>query len=139
MTPLLWLLLTRPSSGIWRIERFDLVQQDLVAAFGRSTLVVDNLAMEDKAQLMDQLASAFQLPDWFGRNWDALNDSLAERASGSRWPDVVVIRPAASDDNRAAQNLATLAEIAEEVASESNRWFLIVGPEPTSIPSLPTG
>ncbi|MFJ3233006.1 barstar family protein [Streptomyces sp. NPDC086787] len=31
-----------------------------------------------KADLMDRVARALTLPDWFGRNWDALADSLAD-------------------------------------------------------------
>ncbi|MCF3135278.1 MULTISPECIES: barstar family protein [Streptomyces] len=37
----------------------------------------------DKAALMDRVARALDLPDWFGRNWDALADSLADP---SVWP-----------------------------------------------------
>ena len=139
MTPLLWLLLTNPRHGTWRVERFDTVQQDLVATFGRSALIVNDLAVADKEQMMNQLAAAFQLPHWFGRNWDALNDSMAERAAGSRWPDLVVFRPTLSDEASGTQNLMTLADISTQVAEESKRWFLFVGAEPMSVPSLPTG
>src|SRR5690242_15475704 len=36
-----------------------------------------------KADLMDRSAQALGLPDWLGRNWDALTDSLADP---SVWP-----------------------------------------------------
>ncbi|MGW1539614.1 barstar family protein [Streptomyces sp. NPDC002309] len=45
------------------------------------TLDLDGVT--DKAGLMDRCALALQLPDWFGRNWDALADSLADRGV---WP-----------------------------------------------------
>ena len=32
----------------------------------------------DKAGVMDRFAQALALPDWFGRNWDALADSLSD-------------------------------------------------------------
>ncbi|WP_324788595.1 barstar family protein [Streptomyces sp. H51] len=40
------------------------------------TLDLDGVT--DKAGLMDRCARALDLPDWFGRNWDALADSLSD-------------------------------------------------------------
>ncbi|MER6419253.1 barstar family protein [Streptomyces sp. NPDC001137] len=45
------------------------------------TLDLDGVT--DKAGLMDRSARALQLPDWFGRNWDALADSLCDHTV---WP-----------------------------------------------------
>ncbi|RMB86832.1 barstar family protein [Streptomyces shenzhenensis] len=44
----------------------------------------------DKAGLMDRSAHALGLPDWFGRNWDALADSLSDP---SVWPPPAAGRP----------------------------------------------
>lgn len=58
-------------------------------------LTLDLDGVTDKAGLMDRCASTLELPDWFGRNWDALADSLSDR---SVWPAdaaeglVVVVR-----------------------------------------------
>ncbi|MHC3471714.1 barstar family protein [Streptomyces sp. 7R007] len=41
----------------------------------------------DKAGLMDRCARALALPDWFGRNWDALADSLSDHTV---WPEGAV-------------------------------------------------
>ncbi|PAZ11067.1 hypothetical protein CLM62_38045 [Streptomyces sp. SA15] len=49
------------------------------------TLDLDGVT--DKAGLMDRCAHALSLPDWFGRNWDALADSLADHTV---WPDDAV-------------------------------------------------
>ncbi|MFI6563472.1 barstar family protein [Streptomyces sp. NPDC050534] len=46
------------------------------------TLDLDGVT--DKAGLMDRCARALRLPDWFGRNWDALADSLGDRTV---WPE----------------------------------------------------
>ncbi|MET8825442.1 barstar family protein [Streptomyces sp. NPDC004610] len=43
----------------------------------------------DKAGLMDRCARALDLPDWFGRNWDALAESLADH---DLWPREAVER-----------------------------------------------
>ncbi|MFF0205395.1 barstar family protein [Streptomyces sp. NPDC005017] len=40
----------------------------------------------DKAGLMDRCAETLALPAWFGRDWDALADSLADPGV---WPDEV--------------------------------------------------
>ncbi|WP_037859951.1 barstar family protein [Streptomyces sp. NRRL S-340] len=50
---------------------------------GRLVAVLDLDGVTDKAGLMDRAARALALPDWFGRNWDALADSLADP---SVWP-----------------------------------------------------
>lgn len=44
----------------------------------RHTVTLDLDGVTDKAGLMDRCATALDLPDWFGRNWDALADSLAD-------------------------------------------------------------
>ena len=51
------------------------------------TLDLDGVT--DKAGLMDRCVRALQLPDWFGRNWDALADSLGDHTV---WPDAAVER-----------------------------------------------
>ncbi|MEU9449548.1 barstar family protein [Streptomyces sp. NPDC048277] len=51
------------------------------------TLDLDGVA--DKAALMDRAVSALGLPNWFGRNWDALADSLRDP---SVWPPEAVDR-----------------------------------------------
>jgi hypothetical protein len=41
---------------------------------------LDTSAADTKAAFLDACAIAFDLPDWFGRNWDALADSLSDRS-----------------------------------------------------------
>jgi hypothetical protein len=51
------------------------------------TLDLDGVA--DKAAFMERVVRALDLPDWFGRNWDALADSLAD---DTVWPAPAVER-----------------------------------------------
>ncbi|MEV6115490.1 barstar family protein [Streptomyces sp. NPDC052109] len=51
---------------------------------GRFRVALDLDGVTDKAGLMDRAARALELPDWFGRNWDALADSLSDL---SVWPE----------------------------------------------------
>ena len=39
---------------------------------------LDTWAADDKSGFMDAVTKAFDLPEGFGRNWDALADSLSE-------------------------------------------------------------
>jgi RNAse (barnase) inhibitor barstar len=56
---------------------------------GRIVVVLDLGGVTDKAGLMDRCARDLALPDWFGRNWDALADSLAD---DTVWPARAVER-----------------------------------------------
>ncbi|UXY26382.1 barstar family protein [Streptomyces sp. HUAS TT20] len=49
----------------------------------RRVVTLDLGGVADKAAFMDRFAQALALPDWFGRNWDALADSLGDP---SFWP-----------------------------------------------------
>ncbi|MGW3497256.1 barstar family protein [Streptomyces sp. NPDC001020] len=45
---------------------------------GRREVTLDLGGACDKAAFMERIVHALELPDWFGRNWDALADSLAD-------------------------------------------------------------
>lgn len=51
---------------------------EAVRAAGLGTVSLDLSGVGDKAAFMDRCARALDLPDWFGRNWDALADSLTD-------------------------------------------------------------
>jgi Barstar (barnase inhibitor) len=43
---------------------------------GWQTAPLDLEGVRDKAAFLDRCATALRLPEWFGRNWDALADCL---------------------------------------------------------------
>jgi hypothetical protein len=45
---------------------------------GWRPFILDGRAVTTKAQLLDGLASACEFPTWFGHNWDAAADCLAD-------------------------------------------------------------
>lgn len=45
---------------------------------GDDPVVLSLVGVRDKAAFMERCARAFRLPDWFGRNWDALADCLTD-------------------------------------------------------------
>ncbi len=45
---------------------------------GWQCVALDTWTVDDKAGFLAAVQSAFGFPDWFGRNWDALADSLSD-------------------------------------------------------------
>ena len=64
-------------SGVYRVRRdsevLDALREGAVAGTRISLAGVGT-----KAALMSRLAESLALPDWFGENWDALEDCLTE-------------------------------------------------------------
>ena len=65
-------IFTRPADG-------DAVD-DAAERAGMARWSVDLSGVRAKAALLDAIAKQLELPDWFGGNWDALNDSLTDLA-----------------------------------------------------------
>ncbi|MEU2613696.1 barstar family protein, partial [Micromonospora sp. NPDC007271] len=63
---------TQPHPPAWLT--FDTAPSDHPAG-----VALDGAAARTRAGLFDALAAALTLPDYFGRNWDALADVLADR------------------------------------------------------------
>ncbi len=61
-------------SGVYRVSRMDEVEDALQG----SNLSFVRVAFADKAALLNNMASALGFPDWFGHNWDALEDCLTD-------------------------------------------------------------
>jgi RNAse (barnase) inhibitor barstar len=78
----------RPGVYRWRGKQTaDEVRRTVVEA-GWNFVLLDTTAVHDKAGFLDVCATAFDLPRWFGRNWDALADSLSDRSTGE--PELVL-------------------------------------------------
>jgi hypothetical protein len=56
-------------SGVYRVDRADQIPADHLVA---------RVRYGDKATLMKNVAAALRFPDWFGGNWDALEDCLSD-------------------------------------------------------------
>ncbi|MEU2716419.1 barstar family protein [Streptomyces sp. NPDC007205] len=63
------------------------MSEDPTDLTGRLVVTLDLGGVTDKAGLMERAARALTLPDWFGRNWDALVDSLSDHTV---WPEAAV-------------------------------------------------
>ncbi len=134
MTPLLAHLLAGGPTGIRRIDEFDRVQEDLARSFDRSVLVVE-LVADDSAAIFAEFAGRFSFPEWFGRNWDALYDSLLDLPP-ERWPDLTVIHLSQAHSPEAARNITVLADVVADVVESRGGGVLFVGPKPADIALL---
>lgn len=55
-------------SGVYRVDRAEEINARNVA----------RIRYGDKAALMRNIATALRFPEWFGANWDALEDCLSD-------------------------------------------------------------
>ena len=77
----------RPGVYRWQTDQTaDQVRREVLEA-GWDFVLLDTTAIHDKTGFLDLCATAFDLPRWFGRNWDALADSLSDRSTGE--PEIV--------------------------------------------------
>ncbi len=90
MTDLSTLLSAGLRPGVYRWPSKLTVEQmrRSVGTAGWNFVLLDTTGVHDKTGLLDVCATAFDLPRWFGRNWDALADSLSDRSTGE--PEVVL-------------------------------------------------
>src|SRR5512134_3474215 len=64
-------------SGVYRVPRAD-EALDAVRGARLDLARVDLAGAADKEALLEHLAQALGFPDWFGGNWDALEDCLTD-------------------------------------------------------------
>jgi RNAse (barnase) inhibitor barstar len=61
-------------SGVYRVARADEVED----AVSGSAISLVRIKFQEKEQLLKNIAAALDFPDWFGANWDALEDCLGD-------------------------------------------------------------
>jgi hypothetical protein len=64
-------------SGVYRV-RSDTPVIDALREGGISPVKIDLKGATSKADLLQRMAQALNFPEWFGGNWDALEDCLTE-------------------------------------------------------------
>jgi RNAse (barnase) inhibitor barstar len=107
--------------------------EQLVGELGECRVVyLDGDLIDDKASLLEAAATALELPEWFGRNWDALADALTDKAMRLPVPTVIVH----SDAHRLANGqpddwdmwLDILDEAVDTWKSDPNPlWVVVAG------------
>ncbi|MEV0620171.1 barstar family protein [Nonomuraea sp. NPDC050404] len=90
-----------------------------------STAVLDGRACRTRAAFFEEVARALRLPDYFGRNWDALTDSLRDVGAAA----VVVLHAGELLDAEPPEQLATLLAVLGDAARDGLRVTLCTGPD----------
>jgi RNAse (barnase) inhibitor barstar len=102
-------------SGVYRVTRADEVAE---AAAG---LALARIRFDTKDALLRNIAAALRFPDWFGRNWDALEDCLCDLQGGGH---VLVF-----DQAQPGEDLGVLIEVlrssAEQRAASGKPFFAV--------------
>lgn len=80
-------------SGVYRAARAD----EIVEATRDSGLKVARIAGSEKVDLLGNLAKALAFPDWFGHNWDALEDCLTDLSWNEAAGYVLIFENARND------------------------------------------
>ena len=123
-------------SGVYRASRTD----EIVDAAQGSALQVSRIRLSgagDKQALMQRIAGALQFPEWFGANWDALEDCLGD-LSWSRAGGHVLLFEGAADlpaDERGIL-LDILASAAANWMERGRPFFAVFLDGPAELPDL---
>lgn len=102
-------------SGAYFIDRAEGLDE-AAARLGFACATIDLSGCTGKAGVLARFAQALDFPDWFGGNWDALSDCLAD-LSWRPAPGYVLLLSHARQWREAEPGaFATLLEIAAEAA-----------------------
>jgi RNAse (barnase) inhibitor barstar len=96
-------------------------EQDLIAAAERNGFFVfriDLAKARDKDGMLDAIARAMAFPEWFGANWDALLDCLADLGWRPAEGYVVVLEHCDGIHGRAEADFVAALQIFEKAADE---------------------
>ncbi|GAB3499565.1 barstar family protein [Flexivirga lutea] len=87
---------------------------------------LDTSSGQDKAHFLQVCRQAFQLPDWFGGNWDALADSLSDVRDR---PGTLVLWRGAGGLDASVREIAAeiFAERAARSHDEAGAFLVLVG------------
>jgi RNAse (barnase) inhibitor barstar len=107
---------------------------------GLKLVHIDLSGVHEKQHLLDAVAEAFRFPEWFGGNWDALEDCLTDLSWNKADGAVALFEHAGDLATLAPHELATAVEIFESVAEywdeqEIPFWTLFAGID-TPVPGI---
>jgi hypothetical protein len=94
-------------SGVYQAARAD----EIVDAVRGSGLSLVRIAFSEKSVLLKSIAAALEFPDWFGGNWDALEDCLSDLSWRQAGGHVLLFENAKSSDD-----LGVLIDILQSTA-----------------------
>lgn len=107
---------------------------DAAADLDYAVARVDFAGCQGKDDALERIARGLRFPEWFGGNWDALNDSVNDL---SWWPApgyLLLIEHAGAWQSQYSEEAATLIEILNDAAQDWAKarvafWALLPLPE----------
>jgi len=127
-----------PRSGVYRAP--DVRGLRAADAPGLDVVPVSLSGVDSKEALLERFAAALAFPDWFGGNWDALEDCLGDlswRADAGR---LLVIEGFEQLQARAHDDFHVLLDVLADVARDwatRGRAFFVVLVDPEARVALP--
>ena len=104
-------------SGVYRVERVD----EVLDATRGSKLQLARISHAEKSELMKNIAKALEFPDWFGHNWDALEDCLTDLSWREAEGHVLLLEGEADD-----RLIDVLRSAAEFWAGQGRSFFAVL-------------
>ncbi|MDO8348177.1 MAG: barstar family protein [Rugosibacter sp.] len=106
-------------SGVYHLPQGD--QHDLIAgaeAAGCLVQQVDLRGARNRDELLEAIGRSLGFPEWFGHNWDALNDCLLDMGWRPAEGYVVILEHCDGIHARAEGDFVTLMQVIQAVANE---------------------
>jgi RNAse (barnase) inhibitor barstar len=118
--------------GRYQLVPATAVEQFIGELTAARVVYLDGDHIDDKASLLEAAATALELPDWFGRNWDALADALTDKAMRLPVPMVIVHSDAHRLANGQPEDWDMWLDIADEAVDTWRNdpnplWFVVAG------------
>jgi hypothetical protein len=136
MSKLLARLSDAAKSGVYAAPHLEDIL-DATRGSGLQVARIDLGGAAGKDALLDRISAALRFPDWFGRNWDALEDCLAD-LSWSKARGHVLLFESASD--LSLPDRKTLTGILEAAAADwrgrNRSFFAVFIGDATGLPEL---
>jgi RNAse (barnase) inhibitor barstar len=107
---------------------------------GLQLVRVDLKGVRDKQGLLDAVAKALRFPEWFGGNWDALQDCLTDLSWNKARGYVVLLEHGAEFTQCAPREIAAAIEVFESVAEywaeQDKPFWTLLGGIKTPVPGV---
>ena len=136
MSKLLQRLQDASRSGVYR-ARSDEVVLDVVRGGGLQVADVPLRGVQAKEELLARIARAFEFPEWFGGNWDALEDCLSDLSWRPAHGWLVLLRDFAEVPPDDLGVLIDVLGSAAEFWAEEGRLFFAVFVDPGRTLNVP--
>lgn len=118
-------------SGVYRVAK----SEEVVEAARETGLRLETVPFAAKPALLKNIAAALTFPDWFGQNWDALEDCLTDLSWSSKAGHVLLF-----DGARAGDDFGVLVDVLDSSAqywASRGKPFFALFIDPTAALPLP--